>query len=240
MASFWRLEYEANNFARHAIKGSYGQYLFFSTAEEAMAEARKRSRERNFPLQNYQAVIDYGECTIPDCERCKRVEAQEPRFEEPATQPEPKGKVIYLIGSLRNPEVPVFAEQLRAAGFEVFDDWYAAGPEADDRWRDYEKGRGHSFIEALDGHAANHVYHYDRSHLDRADAAVLLLPAGKSGHLELGYIMGAGKPGYIVLGDEPERFDVMYRFANQVFNHKGLDKLVEQLRSDLCVSTAAR
>ena len=30
---------------------------------------------------------------------------------------------IYLIGYLRNPEVPKVAEKLRIAGFEVFDDW---------------------------------------------------------------------------------------------------------------------
>lgn len=110
--------------------------------------------------------------------------------------------MIYLIGSLRNPQVPIIAQQLRAEGYEVFDDWYAAGPEADDKWRDYERDRGHSYIEALRGHAANHVFSFDKTHLDRADAGVLVLPAGKSGHLELGRLVGTGKPGYILL--EPE------------------------------------
>jgi len=39
---------------------------------------------------------------------------------------------LYLIGSLRNPRVPEVAEILRWNGHLVFDDWYAAGPEADD------------------------------------------------------------------------------------------------------------
>ena len=39
---------------------------------------------------------------------------------------------LYVIGSLRNPAVPQVAKRLREAGFLVFDDWYAAGPEADD------------------------------------------------------------------------------------------------------------
>lgn len=122
-------------------------------------------------------------------------------------------KKIYLIGSLRNPEVPKIANRLRRLGFEVFDDWYAAGPEADDKWRDYEKARGRSYKEALKGFAARHVYHFDKHHLDACDIAILVLPAGKSGHLELGYVIGKGKPGFILL-DNPERWDVMYQFAN--------------------------
>ena len=120
---------------------------------------------------------------------------------------------IYLIGSLRNPEVPKVAETLRIAGFDVFDDWYAAGPEADDYWQQYEKARGHSFAEALQGYAAGHVYAYDREHLDRCDMGVLLMPAGKSAHLELGYMAGRGKRTFILLDKEPERYDVMYQFA---------------------------
>lgn len=124
---------------------------------------------------------------------------------------------IYLIGSLRNPKVPDAAARLRREGHDVFDDWYAAGPEADDYWRDYEKGRGHDFKRALDGYAAGHVYEFDRHHLERCDAAVLLMPAGKSAHLELGWVLGRGKLGYIVLEDDPERFDVMYKFADGIF-----------------------
>lgn len=124
---------------------------------------------------------------------------------------------IYLIGSLRNAEVPKMAMDLRRLGFDVFDDWYAAGPEADDKWRDYEKARGHTFKEALAGFAADHVYRFDLKHLNDCDIAVLCLPAGKSAHLELGYVIGQGKPGYILI-DNPERWDVMYLFASEVFH----------------------
>jgi len=119
---------------------------------------------------------------------------------------------------LRNPEVPIIAAKLRAAiGDEVFDDWYAAGPEADDYWQRYEKDRGHTFAQALAGNAGQHVYHYDKHHLDSSQYGVLVLPAGKSGHLEAGYLIGQGKPVYILLAGEPERFDVMYNFASGVF-----------------------
>ena len=50
--------------------------------------------------------------------------------------------MIYLIGSLKNPLVPKTGVLLRENGFEVFDDWYAAGPEADDMWQEYEQLKG--------------------------------------------------------------------------------------------------
>jgi hypothetical protein len=56
-------------------------------------------------------------------------------------------------------------------------------------------------------------------------------PAGKSGHLELGYAIGAGKPGFILLEGEPDRFDVMLNFATGVFDKK--EQLFESLSNSL-------
>ncbi len=134
---------------------------------------------------------------------------------------------IYVVGSLRNPKVPQIAEVLRDIGYDAFDDWYAAGPTADDSWQAYETARGHDCQAALAGYAAQHVFKYDRSHLDRCAAGLLVLPAGKSGHLELGYLLGQGKPGYILLDGEPERFDVMYNFATKIFT--SVDEMVKEL-----------
>lgn len=143
-------------------------------------------------------------------------------------QPVRDGRSIYLIGSLRNPEIPLISRHLRDAGFDVFDDWYAAGPEADDHWQKYEQERGHSFERALQGYAAQHVFNYDRDHLDRCEIGVMVLPAGKSGHLELGYMIGQGKPGFILLDNDPDRFDVMYGFATAVTSD--VNKLIELIR----------
>ena len=135
---------------------------------------------------------------------------------------------IYLIGSLRNPKVPELGNELRTEGYDVFDDWFAAGPEADDYWQKYETDRGHTYSEALRGLAAGNVFDFDHKHLYGSDIGVLLLPAGKSGHLELGVLIGLGKRSYIVLDGEPERFDVMYRYATAVFNTP--EELLEELR----------
>ena len=147
---------------------------------------------------------------------------------------------LYLIGSLRNGAVPQLAADIRKnTGWEVFDDWYAAGPEADDYWKDYEISKGHSYSEALAGYAAQHVFAFDKHHLDTCDAAALVLPAGRSGHLELGYVIGSGKPGFILLDQsyqEEGRFDVMYAFADAVLDKK--EQLYEAL-TEVCCDTAA-
>lgn len=136
--------------------------------------------------------------------------------------------MVYLIGSLHNPEIPKIAKQLRNEGLEVFDDWYAPGPDTDDYWQAYENARGHTYQQALAGWHAQDVFAFDKRHLDRALCALLVLPAGKSGHLELGYVIGRGRPGFILLDKEPERFDVMYNFATMVSTD--LTKLLRSIK----------
>lgn len=126
-------------------------------------------------------------------------------------------KSVYIIGSLRNENIPQIGNLLRDNGWDAFDDWYGAGHEADDKWRDYENTRGRLHRDALYGYAARHVFEFDKRHLDRCDLAVLVMPAGKSGHLELGYFVGCGKPGFILFETVPERYDVMHQFATNVF-----------------------
>jgi nucleoside 2-deoxyribosyltransferase len=140
-----------------------------------------------------------------------------------------KIRSIYLIGSMRNPEVQIVANQLREAGFEVFDDWQSPGPEADEYWQKYEKARGRKFREALAGPHAQSIFNLDRNMLKKYDAAVLVAPAGKSAHLELGYKIGLGEPGFILMDGEPERFDIMYGFATGIF--LSLAELLEGLRT---------
>lgn len=137
-------------------------------------------------------------------------------------------KSIYIIGSLRNPEIPQFANELQAQGFEAFADWFSPGPAADDYWKDYSKVRGLNYRQALESHGARNIFEFDKSHLDRTDAAIMLMPAGKSGHLELGYTVGRGKPGFILFDGEPDRYDVMVQFATGVFFSK--QELFEELK----------
>lgn len=124
---------------------------------------------------------------------------------------------IYVGGSLRNPLIPMFANRIEELGLEAFADWKQPGPEADDHWREYARMRGWNYRQALDSYGASQIFDFDKLHLDRTDGMVLLMPAGKSAHLELGYTVGRGKPGFIVFEEEPERWDVMVKFATKIF-----------------------
>ena len=141
--------------------------------------------------------------------------------------------VIYLIGSLRNPEIPTIGNAIRELGFTCIDNWFASSEIADDAWRDYSKACGKDYREALESREANHVFYFDRAYLRLCDAVVLLYPAGRSAHLETGYAVGHGKRGYILIEKEhlPERLDVMTQFATGGVYHS-LDELTEALRKD--------
>ena len=112
---------------------------------------------------------------------------------------------------------------------EVFDEWYSAGPEADDYWKEHQKGKGLSYAQALEGHAAKNVFNFDKRHLDRCTHALLVLPAGKSGHMEIMYATyGVGAKTAILLDPEDVRWDVMYQFVPDVFSSE--EEVVQWLK----------
>lgn len=126
---------------------------------------------------------------------------------------------VYLMGSMQNPRIPELANELEASGILCFDSWYSPGPDTDVRWREHSQLRGRSYIEALADPHAQTVFRFDKHWIDGAAAAVLVAPAGRSAHLELGYVIGQGKPGFILLDSpDPERWDVMSLFATAVFD----------------------
>lgn len=123
----------------------------------------------------------------------------------------------YLIGSLRNPRVIEVHKALTSRGISVFSQWFAAGPEADDKWKEYHEALGENYWDALASDHAHTIFKFDKDHLEASRSAVLVLPAGRSGHLELGYQLGRGKPGWVLAEDFTDRWDVMYLFANGVY-----------------------
>jgi ketol-acid reductoisomerase len=129
---------------------------------------------------------------------------------------------------MRNPRIPLIDNALSAEGFTVFSDWYSPGKNADEEWQAYAKIKGQTYKQALDSPHAWNVFNFDKHHLDKASTAVLVAPAGKSAHIELGYIRGQGKPAFIYMESEPERYDVMARFATGVC--VSFEELVEELK----------
>lgn len=135
------------------------------------------------------------------------------------------GRHIYLVGSLSDPAIPQVAQALRGEGHLVFDDWYAAGPKADEHWQEYEKARGRTYLEALGAPGAEHNLKFDKEWLDWADTAVLVLPCGRSPHYEAGYVQGKGDQVHILCPFEPEKWTLMYGLATGV--HRTVAELLE-------------
>ena len=128
----------------------------------------------------------------------------------------------YLIGSLHNPDIPVLGNYLREVGLEIFDSWHSAGPEADSYWKQYSEARGQTYSEALADYSAQHVFEFDKHHLDTSGAGVLAMPCGKSGWAEMGYLTGQGKPVFAYFDGIPaySNWDVMLNFTHSSYYDK--------------------
>jgi hypothetical protein len=143
-------------------------------------------------------------------------------------------KKIYIIGALKNNEITNIAEELRKINnknieYDVFDQWITPGPDADQYLFEYSKKRGWNYKEALTCDAARNNFDFDKRHIDSADIVIMVMPAGKSAHLELGYSIGKGKEAHILFDKEPERFDLMYNFVPVNNIHFNLETLKNRL-----------
>jgi nucleoside 2-deoxyribosyltransferase len=122
---------------------------------------------------------------------------------------------IYLASSWRNERHSEVLEQLRVAGFEVYDFKDPAGAfhwsDIDPDWQDWTP---EEFIEGLEHPLAVEGFNRDFGAMQDCDVCVLLLPCGRSAHLEAGWFIGRGKQVVILLADgEPE---LMYSMSTHV------------------------
>lgn len=117
---------------------------------------------------------------------------------------------IYLASSWRNPYQPAAVFDLRSAGHEVYDfrnppngNPGFAWSEIDPNWRSWS---AESYKDALKSPIALRGFMSDFHGMKWADTGVLLLPSGRSSHLEIGWMIGAGKRTIIWTrdGEEPE------------------------------------
>ena len=118
---------------------------------------------------------------------------------------------IYLASSWRNAEQPALLQFLRAAGHEVYDFRNPPGGIPNGfRWSeidpDWEAWSAAAYRAKLATPLAQRGFNSDFDGMKWADVGVLLLPCGRSAHLELGWMAGAGKRTIIVTrdGEEPE------------------------------------
>lgn len=123
---------------------------------------------------------------------------------------------IYVASSWRNERQPAVVAALREAGHEVYDfrnpapgntgfGWRQCDPRPPSEWSvdDYRH--------VLRTARAEEGFAFDMGALRACDACVLVLPCGRSAHLELGWAAGAGKRTLVLCEklDEPELMYLM-------------------------------
>ncbi len=125
--------------------------------------------------------------------------------------------LIYIAGAMKNREgIRQVILRLEKEGFKTFYDWIMPGEETDSKWKEFEESLGHTFLQAIQSPHAKDVFEFDKEWLDKSDAFILVYPAGKSGHIELGYMAGKEKTTYVLLDEIPTRWDVMLQFAGMI------------------------
>ncbi len=105
---------------------------------------------------------------------------------------------VYVASSWRNAHQQAVVEDLRSAGHEVYDfrnpapgNTGFAWSEIAQDWLDWTPRR---FAELIQTHpVAQRGFFHDRAALDWCDTCMLVLPCGRSAHLEAGYAAGQGK-----------------------------------------------
>ena len=136
---------------------------------------------------------------------------------------------IYVASSWRNKYQPGIVVELRDAGHEVYDfrnppdrsgfGWEQLDPD----WQSWSVDRYRSMLEHP---IAQQGFNSDFGAMKWADACVLVLPSGRSAHLEAGWFIGQGKPTILFL-PEPQEPELMYRMADGITDD--LADLVDQL-----------
>jgi hypothetical protein len=133
---------------------------------------------------------------------------------------------IYIASSWKNANfVRALATALRCEGHRVFDftdkkhrpkgfDTFVFNG---NEWKGKALDKM-EYKEFLEYPESKRAFKGDKAGLDWADTVILLLPSGRSSHLEAGYGVGCGKDLFIY-GDLPlGEFDAMYGFAKACFH----------------------
>lgn len=127
---------------------------------------------------------------------------------------------IYVASSWRCAAQPGVVGDLRRAGHSVYDfrnprpgDHGFAWSDIDPDWLAWKP---EPFRDALGHPIAAEGFLTDFEAMQWADTFVLVLPCGRSAHLEAGWAIGAGKPTAILLHEERFEPELMYRMADLI------------------------
>jgi hypothetical protein len=126
---------------------------------------------------------------------------------------------LYVASSWKNPFYPDVVKALQAE-HEVYDFRHPEPGNDGFHWSlispDSATWSTRQWIENIKNHpAAKKGFELDFGAMNRADACVLVLPSGRSAHLEAGWFAGQGKR-LIVYAPAQEGPDLMYLMATEI------------------------
>ena len=139
---------------------------------------------------------------------------------------------IYVASSWRNPRQREIVQGLRRWGHEVYDfknpkpgdfgfSWTQVSEVPPKDWTAAD------YIKALEHPRALQGFNNDFSAMLWADTFVLVLPCGRSAHLELGWAVGQGKRCYVLLEEKIDEPELMYLIGAKLITS------AEQLHDEL-------
>lgn len=137
---------------------------------------------------------------------------------------------IYVASSWRNNIQPAVVRHLRKEGHAVYDFKNPAGQTGFAWSKVSPEGQTKSFSDymtALKSPIAAAGYLSDMRAMEWADTCVLVLPCGRSAHLEAGWFAGRGKR-VMILTNDNEEWELMALMANLITND--LNHIVRELR----------
>ena len=122
---------------------------------------------------------------------------------------------VYVASSWRNVRQPNVVRVLRRAGHEVYDFRNPAPGDHGFGWRQCAdeaqlKDPARFRDEVLTHPIARDAFAKDMGALRAAEATVLVLPCGRSAHLELGWATGHGQRTIVLLDDPMSEPELMY------------------------------
>lgn len=123
--------------------------------------------------------------------------------------------MIYVASSWKNDLQGGVVHVLRAAGLEVYDFKSNDGFHWSEVSQTYHFWEASEFVEGLSHPAAMRGFSRDYEAMKQCDTCVLVLPCGKSAHLELGWFAGQGKRTAILLDQSgPTQAELMYKMVD--------------------------
>ena len=140
---------------------------------------------------------------------------------------------IYIASSWRCPHYRPVLEVLRAAGFDCYD---FQNPESAFSWSQIDPNWKSWSTREYIGHLAHPLakkgFCNDSSAMILADACVLVLPSGRSAHLEAGWFIGQSKPTVVLILDKATEPELMYLAATRICT--SIDEMIAVFREMHC------